>query len=506
MGLALLFAGTAASSMPVFAQNTDRVTVAMAEDIRGMDPRRERDGMSDEVHLHVVEGLVGFTDSLEVKPVLAESMEVQDEGKSYVFRLREGVKFHNGEPLTSAEVKWSWQYLMAENSIWRCKGVFDGAIKVASVETPDPMTVVFTLEQPSGSFLYNMARTDCAQTPILHPDSVAEDGSWNKAIGTGPFVLGERRIGEYTDVTRFADYSPRTDEPTGMAGRKEALVEAVRFSVVADPSARTVGLRSGDIDVAPITVQSIPQLEAEQNLHVSSSPTTVWYSLLLGMDDPLLKDVRIRQAIAAAIDVNGVGGGVSFGLWPGSTTPVSPTSKIYQKPADMAPSVEKAKALLAEAGYAGQPIKLIANKAYSLMFDQAVIVQAMLQAAGINATIETLEWGLQLEHYTKGDYQAQSFGYSGRFDPMGAWERIIGPESRKVWKDPEAIALLDEGMATADDAKMKSISNQLYEKFIEEVPAVSLYHVEVAYGVNNRLDGFKASPLEAIRLWNVAIK
>ncbi|MGO4843817.1 ABC transporter substrate-binding protein, partial [Rhizobiaceae sp. 2RAB30] len=78
----------------------------------------------------------------------------------------------------------------------------------------------------------------------------------------------------------------------------------------------------------------------------------------------------------------------------------------------------------------GQPITIIANKSLEAMFDQAVIVQSLLQVAGINSTIETLEWGLQLERYTNGNYQTQSFGYSGRFDPMGAWERIIGPESR----------------------------------------------------------------------------
>jgi peptide/nickel transport system substrate-binding protein len=499
------------ATLPSYAQNrTGTITVGLVEDIRGMDPRRERDGMSDPVHLHVVEGLVGFRDDLEVGPMLAESIATEADGTAYVFKLRDGVKFHNGEPLSSEDVKWSWDYLMAEDSIWRCRPVFSGEVgmRVVAVDTPDPKTVVFRLDAPNASFLYNLARPDCAGTPVFHRDSLKADGSWNKVIGTGPFELGERRVGEFAEIVRFPDYAARDDEPSGMIGRKEALVDKVRFTVVSDPAARVVGLRSGALDLAPVPDQSVDQIEAEDDLSIVSSETTVWYALLLNQNDPLLKDVRIRQAIAAAIDRDAVAQGVSFGRWPGTSTPMPRASRFFTEAqaGNRAADPERAKRLLAEAGYSGQPITMIANKGYDLMFNQAVIIQSMLQAVGINATIEVLEWGLQLERYTKGDYQAQSFGYSGRYEPMGAWERIIGPESRKVWKDEEAIALLQEGMETTDPEKIREISDRLYEKFIAEVPAVSLYHVNTSLGVNDRLQGLKPSPFESPRLWNVSIK
>ena len=119
----LLFSG-----VPVDAQAPSMITVGMTEDIRGVDPARERDGMSDPVHMHVVEGLVAYGDNLEIGPVLAQSYTVEDAGKAYVFKLRKGVKFHNGETLTSVDVKWSWEYLMGPQSIWLCKAVFEGAI------------------------------------------------------------------------------------------------------------------------------------------------------------------------------------------------------------------------------------------------------------------------------------------------------------------------------------------------------------------------------------------
>jgi len=501
---ALLTVGVA----PVYAQNTSRITVGLTEDIRGVDPAHERDGMSDPVHMHVLEGLVAYGDNLEVGPVLAASYTVEDGGKSYVFKLREGVKFHNGATLTSTEVKWSWDYLMGADSIWRCKAVFEGAIKVAAVETPDPLTVVYRLEAPNGSFIYNLARPDCAGTPVFHPASLDAQGKWAAVVGTGPFTFGERRIGEFTEVNRFAFYVPGEGEPNGRFGRKEALVDKIRFTVVTDPSARLIGLRSGELDLSTITPQSVEQIKAEPNLDVITSDTTVWYALLLNSKDPLLADRRIRQAIAAVIDRTAVAQGVSFGQWEGTTTPMPRASRYYSKPANeqLAASPERARQLLAEAGYEGQPITIIANKSLEAMFDQAVIAQSLLQAAGINSTIETLEWGLQLERYTNGNYQAQSFGYSGRFDPMGAWERIIGPESRKVWKDEAAIALLNKGLQASDAEEVRKISDQLYAMFMEEVPAVSLYHVKLAMGVSKRLSGVKASPMESPTLWNVSVK
>lgn len=505
-GLAALL--SLAAPQPAAAQKDDTLVVGLTEDIRGADPRRERDGLLDDVHVAVVEGLVGYRDDLEVAPVLAEKVEMRDGGRTFAFTLREGVKFHNGAPLTSAEVKWSWDYLMSPDSLWRCRPVFSGqAMTVTSVETPDPRTVVFTLDKPNGSFLYNMARLDCAQTPILHPASLNADGSWNKPVGTGPFVFVERKVGQSAEIRRFADYAARDDAPSGMTGRKEARVGTVRFLLVKDPNARTVALRSGDIDLTRIPWHTAKDLEGDPRIRIVRSESTAWYALLLNVNDPLLRDKRLRQAIAAAIDRDAVAQAVSAGMWQGTTTPMPRLSRFYAPLADARTGhdLEAAKRLLKEAGYAGQPITLMANKSFELMGDQAILIQGMLQAAGINARIEMVEWAYQLDRYMKADYQAQSFGYSGRYDPMGAWERIVGPESRKIWKDPEAIALLREGTEATDPAAIQDISNRLHRKFLDEVPGVSLYHVGIATGASRRVEGLTPSPIEAFRVWNLGI-
>lgn len=501
-----LAAGSAGSALA--QDNSSTIRVALNEDIRGVDPARDTDGMADPVHMHILEGLVAYSSNLEIGPVLAESYTVEDDGKTYVFKLRDGVKFHNGAPLTSADVKWSWDYLMAEGSVWRCKPVFEGNVKVLSVETPDPLTVVYRLEAANGSFAYTLARTDCAGTPVFHQDSLNADGSWNAVIGTGPFTAGERRIGEYAEVNRYPDYTSPLGESNGRTGHKEALVDKIRFSVVTDPAARVVGLRSGELDLSSVPSQSVKQIQDEPSLDVVLSETTVWYALLLSQTDPLLQNKALRQAIASAIDREGVAQGVTYGLAKGTSTPMPRVSRYYSplENEPPAPNQDRTRELLAEAGYNGEPITIIANKSFQSMFDQAIILQSQLQAAGINVTIETLEWGLQLERYTAGNYQSQSFSYSGRFDPMGAWERIIGPESRKVWKDERAIALLQKGLVATDPDEVRAVSDELYALFIEEVPAVSLFHMTLANGYNTRLEGIQPSPFDAPTLWNVAIK
>lgn len=493
----------------VAAPAADTVVVALNEDIRGADPRRERDGLTDPVHMHIIEGLVGIRDDLEVGPMLAEKWEVRDDGRTYVFTLRDGVPFHNGEKVTAEAVKWSWEYLTAADSLWRCKPVMtgQGPAKVEAVEAPDARTVVFRLDKPNAGFLYTMARPDCGSTPVFHPKSLNADGSWNKVIGTGPFTLADRRIGEFAEIRRFADYAARTDPPTGLVGSKRPLVDKVRFMVVSDDSTRQLALQSGDIDIATLQAQAAKELAANPKLDIVTAETTVWYALLLNQNDPLLKDKRLRQAIAAAIDRDAVAEAVTYGQSKGSNSPMPRLSRYYSamQAGNTAAEPQRAKSLLKAAGYTGQPITITANKRFSLMYDDAVIIQSMLQAVGINATIEVVEWGLQLDRYVKGNYQSQSFGYSGRYEPLGAWDRIIGPESNKIWKDPEAITLLKSAADTDDKAKIQQISDRLYRKFIDEVPAVGLYLVTVNFGVTKRIQGLKPSPIEYARLWNVTI-
>ncbi|WP_367716582.1 ABC transporter substrate-binding protein [Nitratireductor sp. GISD-1A_MAKvit] len=167
---------------------------------------------------------------------------------------------------------------------------------------------------------------------------------------------------------------------------------------------------------------------------------------------------------------------------------------------------EKAKALLQEAGYEGQPIEILTNKRSGAYYERALIAQSMLKKVGINAELKVLEWGTQLDAYTSGEYQMQSFSYSPRLDPALSFEMITGEQSRKVWKDPEAIALVEKAMVVSDREERQAIIDELHRRFIEEVPAIGLGHRDKFYAVRNNLEGFTPWGAGKEIFWGVELK
>jgi peptide/nickel transport system substrate-binding protein len=486
-----------------------RIVVGLEEDIRGTDPQRELDGLADPVNAHVVEGLVGLKDDLSVGLMLAEAVKVSENGRVYTFTLRSNVRFHNGAILNSSHVKWSWDYLMAPRSLWRCRPLLSGetqATKVESVQTPAPLTVVFRLAAPSRSFLEILARLDCAQTPILHPASLNADGSWNKPIGTGPFKLKQRRVGESLDLERFASYSSRRDAPDGMVGAKRALVDEIRFLVVGDPSARMMALQSGDMHVSLIPPPLVAAAKNSRRLETVVSASTEWNVILLNSQDPLLKDKRIRQAIAAAIDRDAIAKVASYGLAGASMSPLPEFTPYFSKTTRAkGANPGLAKKLLAAAGYKGQKLIITTNMRYQPMFDAAVMVESMLRASGINAKIEVIEWGLQLSRYNSRQYQAMSFGYSGTFSSGESWDRFVGTAKREPWNSSKAIELINLTERSNSPQEMIRANHELQLMLEEDVPAVSLFIPTFTVVKNRNLTGFQGSHFDALRLWNVSL-
>lgn len=188
---ALLIAVTAPASM---AQPTpaNRLVVALNADIRSLEPGVNRDTNTDTVIHQIFETLVAYQTDLNVGPALADSWTVSDEGKTYTFKLRSGALFHNGKPVTSTEVKWTWDRLMAGKA-WACASIFGGrtGATVLAVETPDPRTIVFRLERASALFLSQIANIQC-HVVAAHPDSVDAEGKWITPIETAQSVSGCR--------------------------------------------------------------------------------------------------------------------------------------------------------------------------------------------------------------------------------------------------------------------------------------------------------------------------
>nr|WP_255368598.1 ABC transporter substrate-binding protein [Polaromonas sp. OV174] len=464
--------------------------------------------------LHLVEGLVALREDGAVGPLLAEKMVMSPDGLTYTFTLRRGVKFHNGMALTSADVLWSWNRYMDPKTDWRCLSEFDGrsGLKVESVTAPNPQTVVMRINKPNALFLDSLARTDCAMAGVIHKDSVNPDGSFKAPIGTGPFTLGEWKRGEYVLLNRFDGYvSPAGKAPDGYLGAKRPMVSAVKFMVIPDPATTKAALLSGAVDAVQLLDSDLLEMSRVPSVEVKTTPTSAKEVLLFQTRDPVLGNPKIRQAIAAALDVRQLTSAASNGLTRPNASAIYASSPFYTETQRQGykHDLALAKKLLQEAGYKGQKIKLITNKRPGRpSFNIALISQQMMMAVGLNVEVEVLEWATQLDRYNKGNYQMMAFSYSARLDPALSYEQFSGPKDRqprKVWENPEALALIDQASTISNPAQRSKIFDDLHKRFMADVPMIMLYNYVDITANTKRLQGYTPWVASKPRLWEVKV-
>ena len=508
----LATAVAAALALPAAAQDAPRkggtLTMVINADIRSLEPGINRDGNTDSVAHMIYEGLVGYRTDLSVGPQLAKSWTVEDGGKAYRFTLRDGTRFHNGAAVTAADVKASWDRQFA-NKAWPCARSFNGSsgLKVEGVEAPDASTVIYRLDQPSALFLKQLANIQCGIFAI-HPAAFDADGKWKEAIGTGPFKLKEWKRGEYIAMDRVPDYAPNPEAASGYAGGRVAHVDHLVVRVIPDGSAAEAALVSGAVDILPdIDAHRVEGLK-QKGLTVMSTPGLGWSSILIQTRDPLLSNVKIRQAIAHSINLEEIAEARTLGLSKANPSLVANPTSYFDKSFLAWPAYDpkKAAALLKEAGYKGETIKLQTNKRYSGMYDTAVMAQAMLAAAGLKVELEVLEWATQLDNYLKGNFQLQSFSYSARFDPGLMYLAVIGDKETQKWaqwEDPKAIQLLREANASLDEARRKAIFGELHRMDAEQVPIIGVFFSTELEAVGPKVRGYRTWPAGKPLPWGV---
>ncbi len=508
----LLATVCAVAALPAHAQEgkrIDRLNVVLSADMRSSSPGVQRDGNSDIVLHHIVEGLVGPREDLSVAPMLAKSWMVEDGGKTYRFALRDDVVFHNGAKMTSAEVVASWKRYLDPKTQWQCLRFFDGVQgpKIEAVEAPDAQTVVFRLAQPSGLFLIGMANLQC-NAAIVHGDSMGADGAWIAPIGTGPYKLGDWQRGRHVELDRHAAYRPLPGDKDGLVGGKLAYAEKIRFLVTPDSSVMRGALLSGDIDVNPALAPSDIDDARKRGIQVAVQSTMAWRVMLLQTQDPVLQDVRIRRAIAHAINLAEIADATSYGLAQPNPSAVPVASRFYNDKFKAWPAYDPAaaKKLLQEAGYKGQPVKIQSNMRPGGYNDISVAMQAMMAAVGINAQIEVLDWATQLQNYLGGKFQMSSFAYSSRLDPSLGYASVVGDKARMPsaqWDDATARDLLDRAGKTEDQAERQKLFEELHARMAEAVPILGLYNDVMVTGAGAKVRGYRPWATGLERYWGV---
>ena len=380
---AVLLALAAASAQ---AARSD-VTLGMVLEPPNLDPTGGAAAAIDEiVYANVFEGLTRFGPDGGVNPALAASWEIEEEGRRYVFALREGVEFHDGAAFDAEDVKFSIERAQAEDSTNAQKPLFEN---IESVEIVDPTTVALNLAEPDGSLPFKLAWGDAV---MLDPASAETTAT--APVGTGPFRFERWVQGDCVELVRF-------DGHWGEAAR----LDKVTFKFISEPTAAFAAMMAGDIDAFPNfpAPENLAQFEGDSRFAVVVGSTEGETILAMNNTRPPLDDVRVRRAIAHAVDRSEIIDGAMYGYGTPIGSHFAPHNPAYVDLVERsATDREAAKALLEEAGHEDGLTLSLKLPPPSYARRGGEIVAAQLREVGIATEIENLEWAQWLEQVFKG--------------------------------------------------------------------------------------------------------
>jgi peptide/nickel transport system substrate-binding protein len=471
-GLVML-AGAAA------AQRTD-IVVGMQLEPPHLDPTAGAAAAIDEVvYANVFEGLTRFAPDGSILPALAASWEVAPDGLSWAFTLREGVTFHDGTPLTAEDVVFSFDRAMAEDSTNAQKQLFDGINEVTAI---DDVTLEIGLDAPKGSLLFNLAWGDAV---IVSPATA--EGNKANPVGTGPFRFTNWVQGDRVELERNPDYW----------GDAPAL-EKVTFKFIADPTAAFAAMMAGDVDAFPNypAPENLAQFAADPRFQVLVGSTEGETVLAMNNAREPFGDIRVREAVAHAIDRAAIIEGAMFGYGTPIGSHFAPHHPAYEDlTARSAYDPQRANVLLAEAGLADGFETTLALPPPSYARRGGEIVAAQLRAVGIEAAIVNMEWAQWLEQVFKN----KDFGLTivSHTEPMdiGIYAR---PDYYFGYDDPVMRALIAGVEATADPAEQAAILQAAQERIADRFVNVFLFQYAKTGVADARLQGLWVnSPTQA---------
>ncbi|MEP4248148.1 ABC transporter substrate-binding protein [Tateyamaria sp.] len=432
-----LGAATAALFAGMAAAKTD-ITVAMQLEPPHLDPTSAAAGAIDSVlYSNVFEGLTRFMGDGSVVPGLAKSWEISDDGLTYTFSLRDGVTFHDGTAMDAEDVKFTLDRILAEDSANAQKALYAA---ISSVEVVDPKTVRLTLSEPNGNMLFNLAWGDAV---IVAPESI--ENIKQQPIGTGPFKFDSWTQGDSIQISQYADYW----------GDQPALTEAT-FKFISDPTAAFGAMMAEDVDafVGFPAPENLPQFEADPRFQVLTGSTEGETILSTNNKQAPFDDLRVRQALAHAIDRQAIIDGAMFGFGTPIGTHFAPHNPAYVDLTGLsAYDPDKARALLAEAGMADGFETTLHLPPPSYARRGGEIIAAQLAEVGIKAEIINVEWAQWLETVFRG----KSFGLTiiSHTEPMDIGV-YANPDYYFQYDNPAFQDLIKTLNATTDpDARTK---------------------------------------------------
>ncbi|WP_159586015.1 ABC transporter substrate-binding protein [Chelativorans xinjiangense] len=474
-----------ASGSAALSARTDLVVGVVLEPPH-LDPTAGAAAAIDEiVYANVFEGLTRIGPSGEVEPALAESWEVSDDGLTYTFKLREGVTFHDGTTFEAADVKFSLDRARAEDSTNAQKVLFSA---IESVEAFDPTTVKITLRHPQGALPYNLGWGDAV---IVAPESA--DANKEKPIGTGPFKFDNWAKGSSVTISKYADY---WGEPVAL--------EKAEFRFIPDAAASVPALLSGDVHTFPNLQagDALPQIEADPRFEVVIGATEGETILATNNGKAPFDNLMVRQAIAHALDRDEIILGASAGNGVPIGSHFSPANAANIDLTDTYPhDVEKAKALLAEAGYPDGFSATLKLPPPPYARQGGEIVASQLREIGIELEIIPVEWAQWLEQvFTNKDYDLTIVSHTEPNDI-----NIYAREGYYFnYDNPAFDAVMEELGATSDPAKRKELFGTAQRILAEDAVNGFLFQLPKTGVWDAKLEGmWENTPIQANDLTKV---
>lgn len=492
--LALGVTGHIAAQDGAEPQSGGTLRAAWQAEWESLDPHFASSEATFQILNNVLDTLTFFDDDMNLIPWLAESWERSEDGLTWTFHLREGVMFSNGRELTAEDVKWTFDRLLdpdiASGNAFRVGGAG------TTIEVVDPYTVAITTPSPVAVLPTALAANK--STGILAPESVEDDGTVSVPIGTGPFV-----ISEVEGTTRLV-----LERNDGYWQEGLPYLDAVEIIPVTDDTSREQGLLGGEYDwIFTIPPQNFQNLEANENVVVDTAPRLAYDYFGLNLNREPFNDVRVRQAIAYAIDRQQICDFAFFGLCNATHGPTGEGSPWYFPYAPYERDLDMARQLLDEAGYGdGFTMEIMPAVGFEETIRGAQIVQQQLAEVGITVEITPEEFSTWLERQGSGDFDAFMLSWLGLTDVEDYFylqHRTGQTFNFTGYSNPEFDELVDEGRTVEDFDERYAIYEQANQILVDEAAYIYLYIKREVKAYAPYVQGYVTRPDSANNFWTV---
>lgn len=458
------------------------INVRMNDDPDFLDPHLATASISFQMILNMFEGLYSPETDGTLSPAIAEGHELSDDGLTYTFKIKENIKFHNGETVTVEDIQYTFDRLMGTKNDEPLSSHFKN---VKSVETPDDSTVVMTLKEPNSNFLYSLTALQSGIVPE------ANDGEHNEnPIGTGPF--------------KFTSYSPGTDLVMEKNDEywKEGLpyLDKATFVFQSDDQGAFMALQGGEVDITSVPAHRISEVEDDFNVnHQDNNSSLV---VTFNHEREPFNDVKVRQAISYAMNKQDIIDSVYSGFATELGSNMSPAMGEYYLDGlqdEYKRDIEKAKKLLEEAGYPDGFKTTISVSSHNTMYsDIAQITVENLKEIGIDVEIEVIEWGIWLERiYSGRDYEMTTIDLTGRpsaYEVLDDYISTNDSENFFKFNSPEFDTVMEDVLKEPELDEQIKLYHRAQEILAEEAASVFVADYQIVWALNKNLEGQKTYP------------